>query len=272
VKQILTEPDPYQYYSGKGIVKPGGGPARMTSQALGQELGGPGSQMGWKRGGRTRYQGGGDVVPYSPHRFGPIAEGPPPAKIGLNPLGPVGKFPGIQTNKEPGMGPSYGVADPNNPPSAANERKVGGRARRAGGGGIPPGSPAIQQMLKSLTPTQMDAVMRAGRSTEIPAEYMGKGSGDYPENWNEEVGFGAPGSKKSGGRLSAADRRSLPSSDFALPGKGEGPEGKGSGSYPINDESHARNALSRVSQHGTSAEKAQVRAAVHRKYPGIGQS
>ena len=41
--------------------------------------------------------------------------------------------------------------------------------------------------------------------------------------------------------------------------------------YPIEDKSHARNALARVSQHGTSEEKAKVRAAVHRKYPGIGE-
>ena len=34
---------------------------------------------------------------------------------------------------------------------------------------------------------------------------------------------------------------------------------------------HAQNALARVSQHGTSAEKAKVRAAVHRKYPSMGK-
>jgi len=73
------------------------------------------------------------------------------------------------------------------------------------------------------------------------------------------------------GWLSAADRRKLPHSDFALPGKGEGPEGKGSGSYPIPDKSHARNALARVSQHGTDAEKAAVRAKVKAKYPDIGK-
>lgn len=62
----------------------------------------------------------------------------------------------------------------------------------------------------------------------------------------------------------------MPSSDFALPGKGAGRYGKGSGAYPINDASHARNALSRVSANGSSAEKAKVRAAVHRKFPDIG--
>ena len=69
--------------------------------------------------------------------------------------------------------------------------------------------------------------------------------------------------------LSEAQRKALPSKDFALPGKGKGPEGKGAGSYPIEDKKHARNALSRVSQHGSSEEKAEVRRAVKRKYPSI---
>lgn len=72
-------------------------------------------------------------------------------------------------------------------------------------------------------------------------------------------------------KLNAAKRNALPSSDFALPGKGSGPKGKGSGSYPIPDASHARNALARVAQHGTSAEKAVVRRKVHAKFPGIGK-
>ena len=72
-------------------------------------------------------------------------------------------------------------------------------------------------------------------------------------------------------RLTAKARNKLPSSSFALPGKGEGKKGKGSGSYPIPDASHARNALARVSQHGSSAEKAAVRSKVRAKYPGIKQ-
>ena len=72
--------------------------------------------------------------------------------------------------------------------------------------------------------------------------------------------------------LNAAERRALPDSDFALPGKGEGPKGKQAGSYPIPDEKHARSALSLVAQHGTSAEKATVRAKVKKKFPNIEQS
>jgi hypothetical protein len=63
------------------------------------------------------------------------------------------------------------------------------------------------------------------------------------------------------GVLTSKKRNSLPASTFALPGR----------RYPINDPSHARNALARVAQHGSSEEKAEVRSAVSSKYPGIGQ-
>lgn len=69
-------------------------------------------------------------------------------------------------------------------------------------------------------------------------------------------------------RLSYKHRKSMKKSEFALPSKREG----GKGGYPIPDKSHARNALARVSQHGTPSEKAKVRAAVHRKFPSIGQA
>ena len=62
-------------------------------------------------------------------------------------------------------------------------------------------------------------------------------------------------------KLTAKARNAIPGRDFALPGR----------RYPIEDKSHARNALSRVSGNGTPNEKAKVRAAVHRKYPGIGK-
>ena len=74
-------------------------------------------------------------------------------------------------------------------------------------------------------------------------------------------------SRAAKGKLSMAARRKIPKGDFAIPDKA--PE---SGSYPINDKAHARNALSRVSQHGTPEEKARVRRAVASKFPGIGKS
>jgi hypothetical protein len=72
-------------------------------------------------------------------------------------------------------------------------------------------------------------------------------------------------------KLTTAARKKLPSKSFALPGKGTGAGGKGPGSYPIPDKTHARNALARVAQHGSSSEKARVRAKVHAKYPDIGK-
>ena len=82
------------------------------------------------------------------------------------------------------------------------------------------------------------------------------------------MGLASRQARAHGGRLTASTRQHLPKSDFALPGKGEGPKGAGSGSYPIPDESHARNALARAS--GKPIE-AKVRAKVHAKYPGIGK-
>lgn len=62
--------------------------------------------------------------------------------------------------------------------------------------------------------------------------------------------------------LSTKDRKKLPKSSFALPGKRK---------YPIPDKSHARNALARVAQHGTDAEQKKVRAAVKKRFPSIGK-
>lgn len=67
-------------------------------------------------------------------------------------------------------------------------------------------------------------------------------------------------------KLSASQRQSLPKSDFALPGEGSGPKGAGSGSYPIPDASHARNALARSSG---KPEASTVRVKVNAKFPGL---
>jgi len=73
--------------------------------------------------------------------------------------------------------------------------------------------------------------------------------------------------------LSSKARKKLPSSSFAIPSRARTPGAKAkSGNYPIGDRQHAANALSRVSQFGTPAEKAQVRSAVKRKYPGMGKA
>lgn len=69
-------------------------------------------------------------------------------------------------------------------------------------------------------------------------------------------------------KLSASARNRLPSTDFARPGRGKGSSGKGSGSYPIPDASHARNALARSANKSPSV-RAAVRAKVAGKYPGM---
>ena len=68
-------------------------------------------------------------------------------------------------------------------------------------------------------------------------------------------------------KLTYQERKKMPKKEFALPSTRE----KGKGGYPIPDKAHARNALARVSAFGSSAEKKEVRAAVHKKYPGIGK-
>ena len=63
-------------------------------------------------------------------------------------------------------------------------------------------------------------------------------------------------------KLKSETRKSLPAKAFAEPKKKK---------YPIEDKAHARNALSRVAQSGTPAEKAKVKRAVKKKYPSIGK-
>jgi len=60
-------------------------------------------------------------------------------------------------------------------------------------------------------------------------------------------------------KLTTEARKKLDSDVFALPDR----------RYPIPDEAHARNALARVSQHGTTDEIAKVKAKVRNKFPGI---
>jgi hypothetical protein len=61
-------------------------------------------------------------------------------------------------------------------------------------------------------------------------------------------------------KLTAAQRKKLPKSAFAVPSKAPGP-----GSYPIPDKSHARNALARASQFAGPKVEAKVKAKAARK-------
>jgi len=67
--------------------------------------------------------------------------------------------------------------------------------------------------------------------------------------------------------LTTSAREHIKAKNFVFPSRGKAE----SGSYPIEDPKHARNALARVAQHGTPAEQAKVRAKVHAKFPSIGQ-
>ncbi|MCW2603418.1 MAG: hypothetical protein JWN61_1553, partial [Pseudonocardiales bacterium] len=57
-------------------------------------------------------------------------------------------------------------------------------------------------------------------------------------------------------------RKKLGKKEFALPGKRK---------YPIPDKAHARNALARVEQNGSAADKKKVKAAVKKRFPSIGR-
>lgn len=59
--------------------------------------------------------------------------------------------------------------------------------------------------------------------------------------------------------LTTTKRNALPDSDFALPGR----------RYPLENESHARDALSRASANASTEEQAQIKRKVHAKFPGI---
>lgn len=60
-------------------------------------------------------------------------------------------------------------------------------------------------------------------------------------------------------KLTTKGRKAIATRNFAGPDR----------SYPIEDASHARNALARASQNASPAVKAEVRRKVADKYPGI---
>ena len=94
---------------------------------------------------------------------------------------------------------------------------------------------------------RMSFFLKGGRATMNNEERMAAASFLLPVGMSNRV-------------LTAKSRNALGTGAFALSGR----------RYPINDAAHARNALARVAQNGTPQEKARVRAAVHRKFPGIG--
>lgn len=129
-----------------------------------------------------------------------------------------------------------------------------------------------------IDPSNVDAVFKAANGTDFlmikqVADEDEKKEPDGDDDDAEKAEFCGDATcevcldRAAKGKLSMAQRRKIPKGSFAIPEKA--PE---SGSYPINDKAHARNALSRVAQHGTPEEKARVRRAVAAKYPSIGKS
>lgn len=160
----------------------------------------------------------------------------------------------------------------------------GGRARRRLDRAPAPGriaalttSPRVASLDRTADRPEPPPYKKGGRIASIAREAREEGESYEHEAAEHGRARGGKTGKfygatfKSGGRLTYGERQKMPSSQFALPGHGAGPKGKGGGSYPIPDEAHGRNALARVAQHGSPSEKARVRAAVHRKFPNIGK-
>jgi hypothetical protein len=79
------------------------------------------------------------------------------------------------------------------------------------------------------------------------------------------------------GILSTEKRADLKISQFAVPKKkaeehGTDVSGEAKGAYPIHDLAHAKNALARVSQHGSPEEQEMVKRKVYAKYPELKES
>lgn len=98
----------------------------------------------------------------------------------------------------------------------------------------------------------------------VPNHWEGDGDGFHEAievlTGKRPVTMRTGGKAKIARELTEAARDKIPTKEFAIPEKEK---------YPIHDEPHARNALARVSQHGSAEEKARVRTAVARKHPGV---
>lgn len=189
--------------------------------------------------------------------------------------------------------PPPGRHDPRDHPKSNQENEYGDGLARGGktkvrrfdtGGAMPGGNmpPAVQPAAMpgarppiarqpvagpQAVPAPLAAQAAKGAfalGTQAGAAQARRAEGRAPAVRAPQITAPAPGrvGLAKGGKLTARRRNALPEQSFALPGR----------RYPIEDASHARNALSRVSGNGTPAEKAEVRAAVHRKFPGIGKS
>ena len=67
--------------------------------------------------------------------------------------------------------------------------------------------------------------------------------------------------------LNAEERKELPKSDMGVPETRS--DTKGEGGYPIEDEAHAKDAISRASHNASPEEKHELAERVHEKYPAM---
>lgn len=118
-------------------------------------------------------------------------------------------------------------------------------------------TPGDQSMIGQLYPPYRQNYGFGGGGVTVNAGMGGK-TASVLEDWLE----------KEAAELTQAGREKIKSKNFAVP-KGEGPGD--TGKYPIHDAAHARNALTRVRQFGSSGEKSKVYAAVAKKYPGLAE-
>lgn len=91
-----------------------------------------------------------------------------------------------------------------------------------------------------------------------------------------DIACGRTTIEKVAAKMTMERREALPAKSFAVPetkakkiGVAGEIKGEAKGKYPIPDAKHARNALARVSQKGTPAERQAVRSKVYSKFPGL---
>jgi hypothetical protein len=180
-------------------------------------------------------------------------------------------------------------------------KAAGGAARRrpdrkAAGGCVRPGdveplssseanAPAggkVEQKFQAGGATDTAPVARRARGFNAPRPPWTNYEQEFTRHPSKEWGYAGTGKRAtdtdtedepekraSGGHITTARRKALPSSDFALPGKGKGAGGKGPGSYPVDTPGRARSALSRGAANASPAELATIKRKVKAKYPSI---
>ena len=111
----------------------------------------------------------------------------------------------------------------------------------------------------------VENVTKAEKEEAEPAEAAGEAKGDEVARTPTSRRVPVPPERAEVGehRLTYKERKAMPRSDFAAPEDRKG----GKGGYPDENRTHARSALQRVSQFGSPAKKAEVRARVHRDWP-----